>query len=230
MGKGIAVTLDDIAKQIRSADPATKSIRCYEEYEKYFRTKNLEPRSILEVGVHRGESTKVFATRFPAAKIVAIDLEDNNVDFSCYPNIKFIRCNQIDQTTITDIIETEFNGSLDFCIDDGAHIGNMSEITFLTVFPFIKSSGVYIIEDWGTGYLSSWTDGSLYQETNTGEFANTDRKQIHSHSYGMVGFVKSLVDYADGATRERSGLVKSQRVSQIRYLEFTEGMCFVQKH
>ncbi len=224
------MTLDEIAENFRSNDPATKSIRCYEEYEKYFRTKYLEPRSILEVGVHRGESTKVFSRRFPNAKIVAIDIEDNDIDFSCCPNVKFIRCNQIDDVKITSIIETEFDGSLDLCIDDGAHIGSISEITFLTVFPFIKSGGIYIIEDWGTGYLSGWIDGNSYQETDTSEFTNSDQKCMRSHNYGMVGFVKSLVDYADGATRVGSSLVKSKRISQIRYLEFTEGMCFVQKH
>jgi hypothetical protein len=142
--------LQDIARDVISGDPATKSLRCYQEYDDYFRRHGLAPKAILEVGVHRGESTRVFARAIPEAHIVAIDL----------------------------------------VLDVASHVGAHSAATCLATYPFLRSGGVYIVEDWGTGYLEAWIDGSAM----------------------------------------RDGLdLPSKHITQIRSLQFTEGICFARK-
>ena len=46
----------------------------------------------------------------------------------------------------------------------------------------------------------------------------------------MVGFVKTLVDYTHEEAMRGKHIGKSNIISQIRSLEFTEGICFIQKH
>jgi hypothetical protein len=74
-------------------------------------------------------------------------------------------------------------------------------ISFEALFPLLKSNGIYVIEDWGSSYWSTWGDGAPYRPPTLLEplvehpAPNPVRhRRIASHDYGMVGFVKSLVD------------------------------------
>lgn len=63
-------------------------------------------------------------------------------------------------------------------------LGKLTRETFNHLFDqHLKPGGVYVIEDWGTGYWDSWPDG---------------KKVVPGvpHNEGMVGFVKELIDEA----------------------------------
>jgi hypothetical protein len=66
--------------------------------------------------------------------------------------------------------------------------------THKLLYPTLKPGGLYIVEDWMTGYWGDWPDGSRFQEYETviepGEIEN----RLPSHDAGMVGFIKRLVD------------------------------------
>lgn len=52
----------------------------------------------------------------------------------------------------------------DIIIDDASHFGDLTKIAFWHLFDnHLKPSGLYVIEDWGTGYWSDWTDGKAYR-------------------------------------------------------------------
>ena len=115
----------------------------------------------------------------------------------------------------------------DIIIDDCAHVGILARASFWHLLDHhLKSGGIYVIEDWGTGYWNGWIDGYQYRPRSRGysrlQFAltrlaaNLQRgilgrlplsggiislfkravlsRQFHRHDYGMVGFVKELVD------------------------------------
>ena len=70
-------------------------------------------------------------------------------------------------------------GNFDIIIDDGGHSMPQQIISFLTLFPHVKSQGLYVIEDLHTSY---WTAlDSLKQEK--GVSAPT-----------MIAFLKDLID------------------------------------
>ena len=79
-------------------------------------------------------------------------------------------------------------------LDDASHIGCNALISYETLFPYVNPGGLYIVEDWGTGYFNDWPDGK-YPERLEPQVAG-DR--VLSHDFGMVGFVKSLVDQLAG--------------------------------
>lgn len=75
--------------------------------------------------------------------------------------------------------------------DDSRHLGINSKMYFENLFTTkLKSGGSYIIKSWGTGYWDIWPDGKTMPSINY-EFENNE---MRTHSFGIVGFVKYLVD------------------------------------
>jgi glucose/arabinose dehydrogenase len=67
----------------------------------------------------------------------------------------------------------------DIIIDDASHFVDLTKIAFWHLFDNqLKPSGLYVIEDWGTGYWSDWTDGKTYRP----------RPKLYSGSeHGLLG-------------------------------------------
>jgi hypothetical protein len=223
------MSLASIAPGFISDDPMTKTLDYYEKFDQFFSHHAIEPAAILEIGVYQGQSTKVFATRYPNATIVALDLELRPIDFSGYPNVKYLQCDQADQNRLNEIISAHFPQGIDLVIEDASHIGALSTITFHTVFPRLKSGGLYIVEDWGTGYWDSWIDGGRYQQFPLGFYERQLPLRIPSHDFGMVGFVKSLVDYSHESAIRLNQHDKPGKQARLKLLQFTEGLCFALK-
>ncbi len=73
-------------------------------------------------------------------------------------------------------------------------MGLLTKASFWHLFDnHLKSGGMYIIEDWGTGYLDDWPDGKQFN-LSTQTDPKPGKHPFACHSYGMVGFVKELVD------------------------------------
>lgn len=188
-------SLYEIASAIPSDDPVTKPLRYYEIYDRVLREEGLDPLNILEIGVHRGHSTQVLAERFPDAKIVALDVTLQAIDFSRHSNVNYLQCDQTDAVGLRSICSQYFPRGIDLVIEDASHIGQFSALTFHCLFPYLNSRGIYIIEDWGTGYWDSWVDGTRFGGFQPPRRPAGFRKAQRSHDSGMVGFVKSLVDF-----------------------------------
>ena len=199
-------SLLELAKSNYSSDPVTKPLRYYEIYEQALREEGLSPKFILEIGVYEGESTKALSRCFPSALIVALDLNLRDIDFTGYENVHYLQCDQTDSAKLQSICEDNFPDGLDLVIDDASHIGHLSKVTFNCVFPHLRSGGLYIIEDWGTGYWETWIDGEHFTDCKVPATADRIAKKVPSHDFGMVGFVKSLVDYTatDDIAKDRT--------------------------
>jgi hypothetical protein len=223
-------TLFDVAMKTYSGEVGTKHPRYYSRYDQFFRNNHFIPTKILEIGVHQGESTKVIATVYPDAKIVALDLDRHeHVDFSGFRNITYVGANQIDKPRVEEIMRTEFPDGFDLVIEDASHIGAYSHITFHTVFPHLTPGGVYIVEDWGTGYFDDFVDGSRFQEYPLNFHDGNIPKRLPSHDFGMVGFVKSLVDMTGEPDIRNKMSDPPKHDSRIETLEFSLAVCIALK-
>jgi len=57
----------------------------------------------------------------------------------------------------------------DIIIDDCSHIAAYTRASFWHLFDHhLKPGGLYVIEDWGTGYWGDWPDGSAYRTRRRG--------------------------------------------------------------
>jgi hypothetical protein len=222
-------TLHQIAKAFHSGHPITKPLSYYEKYDDFLNHHKIFPEKILEIGTFEGESTKIISAAFPSSKILSLDLNIRPIDFSDYKNVTYQKADQTNQTELTTIINEHFPQGIDLVIEDASHLGYFSQITFHTVFPFLKQRGAYFIEDWGTGYWDSWPDGGRFQAFPQTPHNNNIPQRIPSHDFGMVGFVKTLVDLTHESAIKNNQTDKSKYMSRIDVLEFGEGVVMLLK-
>ena len=118
-------------------------------YEKNLKKIKNKKINVLEIGVWKGASTASFFYYFPNANFISIDRNFKFIFFS--KRINFFFCD----TTINDNLKklTEFFikknvTSFDVIIDDGSHILSNILKNFIFFFKFLKSKGIYIIEDY----------------------------------------------------------------------------------
>jgi len=171
--------------------------------------------NLLEIGVHKGGSLELWRDYFPLGTIAGIDTNLPK-GFSPGERIHVFEGNQVDLKFLSEVAEKVAPKGFDIIIDDASHIGEFTRISFWHLFDnYLKPGGLYAIEDWGTGYWDDWLDGksvSLRRSLRSrslswlGVKATKHHLKIPSslihvsktpsqcHSYGMVGFVKELVD------------------------------------
>lgn len=120
------------------------------EYEKYFKNPE-DVQDILEIGLQRGgkwrnenisPSLAMWGEFFPKATLYGFDIK--NLKFND-PRVRFFRG---DQGSVFDVMKfANATPKFDFIIDDGSHYADHQMITFLALWPKVKSGGIYIIED-----------------------------------------------------------------------------------
>ena len=146
----------------------------------------------------------------------------------------------------------------------GASLLVRSVVRLQTMDPGFKPGGLYVIEDWGTGYWDFWPDGVRYRERRVRGYGQVrhklsralvrlhegslarrlplvrglasrakrvlQRRQFRSHDFGMVGFVKELIDECGMAdiTHHAYGIAPP-RPSKIREMRISPSHLFVVK-
>jgi hypothetical protein len=118
------------------------------EYEKIFQPFRNDPINYLEIGIAAGGSLEWARDYFKqGSKIQGIDLKIPR-------DIEGVEMYCIDQKDKVGLKSFGIgNGLFDVIIDDGAHTKDLSENTFNSLYPYLKTNGIYIIEDWGAGYF-----------------------------------------------------------------------------
>lgn len=233
-------------------------------YEEHFRGLVDKDVRLLELGVLNGGSLLLWRDYFERGTVVGLDLNPVQVEDPT-GRIRVYTGGQ-DDTALLDRIARECAPEgFDVIIDDCAHVGTLARASFWHLFErHLKPGGLYVIEDWGTGYWDFWPDGTRYRErparahsparhrlsralTRLHESAPArrlpllrglasrakrllQRGQFRSHDFGMVGFVKELIDECGMAdiTHPSHG-VPPQRPSRIRELRISPSHLFIVK-
>jgi len=122
-------------------------------YNQFFYSNKNEVKNVLEIGVFRGNSLRMWRDYFINAMIYGIDI-DINCKFE-EERIKVLINDQIN-TNIINLLPNNF----DVIIDDGGHQSTQQIKSFEILFPSVKSGGVYIVEDACCLYWSEYNIGS----------------------------------------------------------------------
>lgn len=159
-------------------------------YERFLHPTRDATRAVLELGIADGGSLLIWERYFPAARIVGLDI--NPVTIAARDGrIATEQASQTDPAALDRVRATHAPDGFDLIIDDASHVGAYSEAAFRHLFRHhLKPGGLYVIEDWGTGYWPDWQDGGRFEEP-----AAYDGRRLPSHDFGMVGFIKRLVDF-----------------------------------
>ena len=136
------------------------------KYEKYFPFKRTDKITLLEIGILNGESLRTWKDYFVNAKIIGIDINPECKKHE-EERIHIEIGDQSDESFLKNI--TNKYGSFDLIVDDGSHINSHVITSFKFLFNFVKSQGLYVVEDSCTSY---WWDyeGGLKKEGTSIEF------------------------------------------------------------
>ena len=194
---------------------------------------------LLELGIYEGGSLLLWRDYFPKGRIVGIDIQVK-ADLSGEERVRVFQGSQQDTGFLSEVARETAPEGFDIIIDDASHFGNLTKIAFWHLFDnHLKPSGLYVIEDWGTGYWSDWPDGKTYRprsELYSGflsllrKLGVISRIPSHSHHYGMVGFIKELVDEQGAVELARARLTGTvTRGSKFENMTITPAIVFIKK-
>jgi demethylmacrocin O-methyltransferase len=192
-------------------------------YEKYFEPFRHKPLKILEMGLGvAGASVKTWDRYFHYAEVYGVDIEERCKELDG-GNIHITIGNLSDEKFVDEYI-TSVEGGWDIIIDDANHHVNQQKFLFRKFFPTVKDGGIYVVEDLGSSYWSSF--GGAYRQEDT-----------------MVEYLKSLVDHPFHEMFKRNSYTNNPEVfgakdidKPITYLDqniysihFYREICFVFK-
>lgn len=161
---GSAAWLDLVSDPLFAFFSANKAGHVLDKWVHYFPiyTRHLAPYagrpvSVLEIGVYRGGSMRMWARFFgPAVRLVGVDIDPVAVTAagSAY---EVVIADQADPEAMLRLAEE--HGPFDVIIDDGGH-GMEQQITSIeTLFPLLADGGTYLVEDCHTSYWAEYDGG-----------------------------------------------------------------------
>ena len=147
--------LENLANKLPPTRPPTTDKHTFHSYlplyEELLSPIRQTAKSILEIGVHRGGSIKLWYDYFTNATIYGCDII-NRIDINLkeLENNDRVSLNQSENAYSKDFVINNFldkNIYFDFILDDGPHTLE-SQKDFITLYsPLLKNEGILIIED-----------------------------------------------------------------------------------
>jgi len=121
-------------------------------YDKHFAPFRDQPINILEIGVLRGGSMRMWEKYFPNANIFGIDIDKDCLQYQSDRTKIFIG----DQSDVSFLRNVKAKiPRVDILIDDGSHRAKDQKATFEEMYYHVRKPGVYLIEDIEFNY---WSD------------------------------------------------------------------------
>jgi hypothetical protein len=145
------------------------SVEIYETLFSPFKHKNLR---ILEIGVFQGNSMRLWEAYFPTAQIFGVDIESKSHYDS--RRVKTLVADQGKRDDLARVL-TATGRDFDLILDDGGHRMDQQQISFGTLFPTLKSRGLYIIEDIHTSFPELYPNFGVEPDGQNSTYAMIDR-------------------------------------------------------
>ena len=219
-------------------EPGVKPAPYLPIYERLLAPLRLRRCTILELGVYQGDSLQMWRDGFPRATVVGVDLVPPPLDLG--PRVHIVQGDQTDPELLGRVRAEHAPGGFDVIIDDASHVGTTTARSLQVLFEeHLRPGGLYVIEDWGTGYLPYWYDGGPVAEqvaaTTLDRSPAVMRPGVNapiphpSHDLGMVGIVKRLVDHVGRGTLAYAGADFVEGALPIASMQVFDGIVVLHK-
>ena len=207
-------TLTEIAKRYPT-DKATHD-KFTEHYQFHFDKFRNQEIKLLEIGVggytnpnEGGGSLKMWKDFFENGEIFSFDIIDKT--HLSEPRITVFQGNQVDNNFLSNLVNQ--TGPLDIIVDDGSHLNSHVIRTFNYLFNYLKTGGIYVVEDTQTSYWKSM--GGDYQNPS-----NLDT---------TMNYFKSLADGLNHREYIHPGYEPSYLDLNISSIHFYHNLIFIYK-
>jgi hypothetical protein len=160
------MSLDQIGLKYKT-DKASNGHNYLSYYEMFFRDYKDKDINLLEIGIWEGSSLKMWAEYFKNGIITGFDIDEKEQYRT--ERINTFKGDQFNTLDLENV--SKKHGEFSIIVDDGSHECHHQIKSFYTLFPLLKSGGLYCIEDLLCGYDQRW-----------------------SHSANIFDFVKSKID------------------------------------
>lgn len=216
--------MDNLALQA-GTDKSSSFHNYTEVYSQLFSSLKDKPIKFLEIGIYKGDSVKLWEKYFPKAELHFIDIEPNYIQYtSSRAHYHFL--DQANSKAVKSFAKA-VGGEFDVIIDDGGHQMKQQMVSFQALFPYLKSGGLYVIEDLHTSYWKHF-----------GGFGDT--KNPVAGPGTTIHFLKNLVEdlnYAGAVTEcaDDHKVPSTLRINLNYYQEnihsitFFRSLCIIQK-
>ena len=199
------MTLLEIAKKY----PTSKNDHGFIEiYHKHFSNLKEQKINILEIGVERGDSLRMWREYFSNASICAIDLHDRNISVD---NAEILIGDQSDHLFLQTVVNKY--KKFDIIIDDGSHQSKHIIASFNFLFNYLSDNGIYVIEDLQTSYQPRY-GGSRF---------NLNKKKT------SMSFLKSLADSINYEHKDKPFFKKNTFDGCVKSISFYQNIVFIYK-
>ncbi len=158
-------SLDALAVRYRT-DKSHKVHNFAQFYDRHFAKLREKPLTLLEIGVGRGASIRMWRRYFTNAKLFAVESETRRGRW--FLGAKVMVGRQEDREFLKQV--AEHTGPLDILIDDGSHRVDDQQITLGAAFPFLKPGGYYILEDIHTSLPGQTIDFGLDEDLSNSTY------------------------------------------------------------
>lgn len=155
--------------------------------------------AVCEIGVEGGHSLVMWQHFFPGSPaIVGVDKLDEDVPGIAWPDGTHKVVSEQDNPSLPALVAGFSPGGFDLIVDDASHLGDKTLTTFALLWPLVRPSGVYVVEDWADPWMfphwPRWPDVD----------PSTKGNELIDRVPELIG---SLNAGADTVTYTREGLV-----------------------
>lgn len=173
------LSLDEIARR-HGTDKSTQRHSFTPIYETFVAHLRDRPVTVLEIGVLRGASLRMWRDYFADGTIYALDIKEEAKQHA--EERIHIHIGDQKKPDVLDRILAQ-SGPLDLIVDDGGHRAEQQLGSLFHLWEHLKPGGVYMIEDIHTSYLARWKMG-YRAPWSTVEFLKTLVDDLHSSTHG----------------------------------------------
>lgn len=138
-------------------------------YEQFFGPIRFDVRKVIEIGVHRGSSIRVWLDYFPNATIYGIDYIHCEL-VSQHDRFVYITKNAL----LEEVYSSFADNDIDILIDDGSHKISHQQDAIKFYWSKIKHGGYFVMEDLSTSAIRADSESCL-PPSRRKLFANRDR-------------------------------------------------------
>ena len=127
----------ELGKQYKSTKDRAGFLEIYSNYFNNYKHKEI---NILEIGIDKGESLKIWRKYFTRANICGIDIMDIKFQID---GVELIKADQTDKKALKGICD-KYKG-FDIIIDDGGHYSKQIVISLNFLFDYLNDNGSFAV-------------------------------------------------------------------------------------